>query len=95
MVEGVEATSGTVGNRIACQLADRTSQHVRHAGTIAKAVAPASFLALRFLDNGHPTASNSADAPVAQLDRASGFEPAGRRFNSCRAHHIFHHRQAS
>jgi hypothetical protein len=25
-------------------------------------------------------------APVAQLDRASGFEPAGRRFNSCRAH---------
>jgi hypothetical protein len=26
-------------------------------------------------------------APVAQLDRASGFEPAGRRFNSCRAHH--------
>src|SRR5437867_2322456 len=27
-------------------------------------------------------------APVAQLDRASGFEPAGRRFNSCRAHHL-------
>jgi hypothetical protein len=27
-------------------------------------------------------------APVAQLDRASGFEPAGRRFNSCRAHQI-------
>ena len=27
-------------------------------------------------------------APVAQLDRASGFEPAGRRFKSCRAHQI-------
>src|SRR3989442_16023502 len=27
-------------------------------------------------------------APVAQLDRASGFEPAGRRFKSCRAHHL-------
>src|SRR2546427_6275681 len=28
-------------------------------------------------------------APVAQLDRASGFEPAGRRFKSCRAHQFF------
>jgi hypothetical protein len=28
-------------------------------------------------------------APVAQLDRAPGFEPVGRRFNSCRAHHSF------
>ena len=26
-------------------------------------------------------------APVAQLDRASGYEPEGRRFESCRAHH--------
>src|SRR6188472_188156 len=26
-------------------------------------------------------------APVAQLDRATGFEPVGRRFESCRAHH--------
>ncbi len=25
-------------------------------------------------------------APLAQLDRASGFEPEGRRFDSCRAH---------
>ena len=25
-------------------------------------------------------------APVAQLDRATGFEPVGRRFESCRAH---------
>ena len=26
-------------------------------------------------------------APVAQLDRASGFEPEGRAFESLRAHH--------
>jgi hypothetical protein len=26
-------------------------------------------------------------APVAQLDRASGYEPEGRTFESCRAHH--------
>ena len=26
-------------------------------------------------------------APLAQLDRASGYEPGGRRFESCRAHH--------
>ena len=28
-------------------------------------------------------------APVAQLDRAPGFEPVGRRFKSLRAHHFF------
>ena len=27
------------------------------------------------------------EAPVAQLDRASGYEPEGRMFESCRAHH--------
>ena len=27
------------------------------------------------------------NAPVAQLDRAPGFEPVGRRFESCRARH--------
>ena len=27
------------------------------------------------------------NAPVAQLDRVSGYEPEGRRFNSFRAHH--------
>ena len=26
------------------------------------------------------------NAPVAQLDRASGYEPEGRTFESCRAH---------
>jgi hypothetical protein len=29
------------------------------------------------------------DAPVAQLDRASGYEPEGREFESPRAHHFF------
>jgi hypothetical protein len=28
-------------------------------------------------------------APVAQLDRASGYEPEGREFESPRAHHLF------
>src|ERR1700722_2930850 len=29
-------------------------------------------------------------APLAQLDRASGYEPEGREFESLRAHHSFH-----
>jgi hypothetical protein len=28
------------------------------------------------------------NAPVAQLDRASGYEPEGREFESLRAHHL-------
>ena len=28
-------------------------------------------------------------APVAQLDRASGYEPEGREFESPRAHHFY------
>jgi hypothetical protein len=31
-------------------------------------------------------------APVAQLDRASGYEPEGREFESLRAHHSNLHR---
>ena len=31
--------------------------------------------------------SPTRNAPVAQLDRASGYEPEGRTFESCRAHH--------
>ena len=34
-------------------------------------------------------------APVAQLDRATGFEPVGRRFESCRAHLRIVHRESS
>ena len=30
-------------------------------------------------------------APLAQLDRASGYEPEGREFESLRAHHLFSH----
>ena len=30
-------------------------------------------------------------APLAQLDRASGYEPEGREFESLRAHHTFKH----
>ena len=32
-------------------------------------------------------------APLAQLDRASGYEPGGRRFESCRARQILSHQQ--
>ena len=32
-----------------------------------------------------------SSAPVAQLDRASGYEPEGRVFESPRAHHSFQH----
>jgi hypothetical protein len=31
-------------------------------------------------------------APVAQLDRASGYEPEGREFESPRAHHFNSHK---
>ena len=33
------------------------------------------------------TVLQSPPAPLAQLDRASGYEPGGRTFESCRAHH--------
>ena len=36
------------------------------------------------------TAAPPDHAPVAQLDRASDFESAGRRFESCRAYDILH-----
>jgi hypothetical protein len=32
--------------------------------------------------------SHADGAPVAQLDRASGYEPEGREFESPRAHHL-------
>src|ERR1700738_4293339 len=34
-------------------------------------------------------ASHAHGAPVAQLDRASGYEPEGREVESPRAHHLF------
>ena len=36
-------------------------------------------------------AAHSSLAPLAQLDRASGYEPEGREFESLRAHHSFKH----
>jgi hypothetical protein len=40
------------------------------------------------LDKNEPRACyNGVRAPVAQLDRASGYEPEGRVFESLRAHH--------
>src|SRR5580704_18696416 len=41
------------------------------------------------LDKNKPRACyNGVRAPVAQLDRASGYEPEGRVFESLRAHHL-------
>jgi hypothetical protein len=34
------------------------------------------------------SADRFRNAPVAQLDRASGYEPEGREFESLRAHHL-------
>ena len=34
------------------------------------------------------SADRFRNAPVAQLDRASGYEPEGREFESLRAHHF-------
>ena len=34
------------------------------------------------------SADRFRNAPVAQLDRASGYEPEGREFESLRAHHV-------
>lgn len=31
---------------------------------------------------------DSHHAPLAQLDRVTGYEPVGRRFESCTAHHF-------
>jgi hypothetical protein len=44
---------------------------------------------LRGSENRLNTSSRSFFAPLAQLDRASGYEPEGREFESLRAHHFF------
>jgi hypothetical protein len=46
---------------------------------VAERPSASSGVVLRFLAIG---------APVAQLDRASGYEPEGREFESPRAHHL-------
>ena len=40
----------------------------------------------RILPEARPRLQSVPDAPVAQLDRAAGFEPVGRGFKSLRAH---------
>lgn len=43
----------------------------------------------RLTEPGRPTIPLSRDAAVAQLDRATGYEPVGREFESLQAHHKF------
>ncbi len=40
------------------------------------------------IEGSNPSFSAKKNAPVAQLDRVSGYEPEGRRFNSFRAHQL-------
>ena len=47
-----------------------------------------SRLARQPLSRGSPGRSDPPKAPLAQLDRASGYEPGGRRFESCRARQL-------
>ncbi len=42
------------------------------------------------IEGSNPSFSAKVYAPVAQLDRVSGYEPEGRRFNSFRAHHFYY-----
>ena len=41
----------------------------------------------RLTEPVRPTIPLSRDAAVAQLDRATGYEPVGQEFESLRAHH--------
>ena len=43
----------------------------------------------RLTEPGHPTIPLSRDAAVAQLDRATGYEPVGREFESLQPHQKF------
>ena len=45
------------------------------------------MISSRFESGSVPERVLRPDAPVAQLDRAPGFEPVGRGFNSLRARH--------
>src|SRR5271157_1701375 len=47
--------------------------------------------AVRFFRYNQPEFPANRIAPLAQLDRASGYEPEGREFESLRAHHLFKH----
>ncbi len=43
------------------------------------------------IEGSNPSLSATAIAPVAQLDRVSGYEPGGREFESLRARHKITH----
>jgi hypothetical protein len=57
----------------------------------ARCIVPGAFPAPRkFRYNSSASSpANHSIAPLAQLDRASGYEPEGREFESLRAHHLF------
>ena len=67
------------------------------AGAVGHGLGPGRVAALAFWPGGRDILNNSSgrefgrwycpNAPLAQLDRASGYEPGGRRFESCRARH--------
>ena len=57
------------------------------ASPLIKAESPADPLKYRFFMGKLDDRMKVSTAPLAQLDRASGFEPDGRAFESLRAHH--------
>ncbi len=46
------------------------------------------------IEGSNPSLSATKHAPVAQLDRVSGYEPGGRRFESFRARHFIPYQYA-
>ena len=57
--------------------------------TINPRESPPFRSAIPFLDSNNEQAESMIPlAPVAQLDRAFGYEPKGRTFESCRAHYL-------
>jgi hypothetical protein len=71
------AGSGIEGRPISWDARDQRALN-RHFGDSTESVAPDRLLSC--------IAVNLSFAPVAQLDRAPGYEPGGREFESLRAH---------
>lgn len=81
----------------AAGLKDRTDEgrlvqaHASTPGALSPwlAVLLVFFEGLAFLESpGYSSSPANFSAPVAQLDRVSGYEPEGRGFESCLAHHF-------
>src|SRR5580765_6752070 len=65
-----------------------TKVHQGNTGKTSKLGSRSPFSGRRFLDIiGRRSFPVNQVAPLAQLDRASGYEPEGREFESLRAHH--------